>query len=106
MDLTQRLASLKGFEWDDGNRSKSLSKHDVQSGEAEEAFFNRPLLVHADQGHSGEEERFQLLGRSAVGRRLFVAFTIRGKLIRVILARDQSRQERRIYEKVEGHSEI
>jgi uncharacterized DUF497 family protein len=104
MDLMRRLASLEGFQWDEGNRSKSRFKHDVRPGEAEEAFFNQPLLVRVDQGHSGEEERYQLLGRSAVGRRLFVAFTIRGKLIRVISARDQSRQERRVYEEAEGNS--
>lgn len=106
MELTRRLASLEGFEWDEGNRSKSRFKHGVRPGEAEEAFFNQPLLVQVDQGHSGQEERFQLLGCSAVGRRLFVAFTIRGKLIRVISARDQSRQERRIYEEAKGDPKV
>jgi uncharacterized DUF497 family protein len=37
------------------------------------------------------------LGESDAGRLLFVAFTIRGRLIRVISARDMSRKERRIY---------
>ncbi|HVV68535.1 MAG TPA: BrnT family toxin [Gammaproteobacteria bacterium] len=32
------------------------------------------------------------------GRQLFIAFTIRKKLIRIISARDMSKQERGIYE--------
>ena len=99
MDLMRRLATLEGFDWDRGNRDKSRFKHGVQPAEAEEAFFNHPMLLLEDPAHSGAEERFKLLGRSSAGRRVFVAFTIRGKRIRVISARDQSRQERRIYEK-------
>lgn len=106
MNLAGRFASLEGFEWDRGNRSKSRFKHGVQPAEAEEAFFHRPLLVQTDHAHSALEERFQLLGRSASGRRLFVAFTVRGKFVRIISARDQSRQERRIYEKTEADPEI
>jgi uncharacterized DUF497 family protein len=106
MDLRERLASLEGFDWDRGNRAKNRFKHGVEPAEAGEAFFSQPLVVQADAGRSGKEERFQLLGRSAAGRRLFVSFTIRGKLVRVISARDQSRQERRIYEKVKADPEI
>ena len=106
MDPKKRLASLEGFDWDDANRSKNYLKHEVQPGEAEETFFNQPLLIQMDSVHSSAEERYKLLGRTAVGRTLFVAFTIRGRLIRVISARDQSRQERRIYEKIEANPEV
>jgi uncharacterized DUF497 family protein len=106
MNLKERLVSLEGFDWDRGNRAKNRFKHGVEPAEAEEAFFSQPLVVQIDPGHSGGEERFQLLGRSVSGRRLFVSFTIRGKLVRVISARDQSRQERRIYEKVKADPEI
>lgn len=106
MDLIKRLVSLEGFDWDRGNRAKIRFKHGVEPAEAEEAFFHQPMVVQVDQNHSGIEERFQLLGRSASGRRLFVVFTVRGKLIRVISARSQSRQERRIYEKAEAHPEV
>jgi uncharacterized DUF497 family protein len=34
------------------------------------------------------------------GRRLFIAFTIRGEKIRVISARDMSKKERSIYEQI------
>lgn len=106
MALTPHLASLEGFDWDRGNRSKNRFKHGVEPAEAEEAFFHRPLLVKVDPKHSASEERFQLLSQSAAGRHLFVAFTVRGKLIRVISARAQSRKERRIYEKAEADPEV
>jgi uncharacterized DUF497 family protein len=99
MNRMPRPESFEGFDWDKGNLSKSRFKHGVAPAEAEEAFFNTPLLLYGDPKHSGLEERFQMLGRTAAGRRLFVAFTVRGRLVRIISARAQSRQERRIYEK-------
>ncbi len=47
--------------------------------------------------HSEHEERFYALGQTDVGRRLFVVFTLRGRRIRVISARDVSRKERKVY---------
>ena len=38
-----------------------------------------------------------MLGRSDAGRELFLIFTLRGDLIRVISARDMSRAERKVY---------
>jgi len=85
------------FDWDDGNVEKSWRKHGVRASECEEIFFNQPLLVHDHPRHSREEQRCLTLGRTQVGRRLFVAFTQRGDRIRVISARDMSRGERRSY---------
>jgi len=39
-----------------------------------------------------------VLGQTNAGRLLSVVFTIRGALVRVISARDMSRNERRLYE--------
>lgn len=94
------LAAILGFEWDAGNARKSEAKHHVTQAEAEQTFFNEPLVVVADLAHSGSEERFLALGSTDVGRRLLVCFTVRGNdpLIRVISARDMNRKERRRYE--------
>lgn len=91
---------LKGFDWDEGNQRKSAAKHDVSQSEAEQIFFNEPLLVVPDPGHSASEPRFHALGRTEQGRSLHVTFTLRGggSLIRVISARDMSRKERAIYD--------
>jgi hypothetical protein len=87
----------EGFEWDSGNVAKN-DKHGVEPEEAEEMFFNEPLLVHEDEKHSKSEKRWHALGRTA-RRQLFVVFTVRGKLIRVVSARPMNRRKRAIYEK-------
>jgi uncharacterized protein len=89
-----------GFEWDAGNDRKSVEKHGVSNGEAEQAFLSEPLLILEDERHSGEEARFHALGRTAEGRRLQITFTLRrdGELIRVISVRDMSARERKAYE--------
>jgi hypothetical protein len=91
------LARVSGFEWDEGNDTKNWRKHDVTNQECEEAFFNQPVLVLDDEAHSETEERYYLLGRTNSARELFVVFTLRGSLVRVISARDQTRTERQRY---------
>ncbi len=98
-DLSELLASVEGFEWDAGNSGKSLERHQVTQSEAEEAFFNRPVVVVDDSRHSTLERRFAVHGVTNGARALTVIFTIRGVLVRVISARDMSRKERREYEK-------
>lgn len=48
--------AVVGFDWDVGNLGKN-SKHGVENREAEEVFFNQPLLVTPDDIHSGDEIR-------------------------------------------------
>jgi len=88
---------FEGFEWDSGNVAKN-DKHSVEPEEAEEIFLNEPLLVLEDEKHSKLEMRWHALGRTAK-RQLFVVFTVRGKLIRVISARSMSKREKAVYEK-------
>lgn len=90
---------VEGFDWDAGNARKSERKHGVSQIEAEQVFFNRPLIVADDTRHSGAEPRLHALGRTDAGRLLHVAFTLRrqGTLLRVISARDMHRKERAVY---------
>ena len=97
MKWEERLAECAGFQWDAGNSAKIWDRHQVMPSECEELFFNRPLIVGSDEPHSTGEERFYALGRTDGGRLLFAVFTIRGRLLRVISARDMSRKERRIF---------
>ena len=94
------LSRIEGFDWDEGNRRKSVEKHDVSQAEAEQIFFNDPLLIIEDISHSIREIRLHALGRTDVGRLLHVSFTLRaeGRLIRVISARAMHRKERIRYE--------
>lgn len=101
------VANCEGFEWDEHNTFKSWRKHLVTPQECEELFFNRPLVIAADERHSDVEDRFFALGITDASRRLFAVFTVRKKLIRLISVRDMSRKERKefeIYEKTEKHS--
>ncbi len=93
-------ARVAGFDWDAGNARKSADKHGVTQAEAEQAFFNQPLLVLSDDRHSALEQRFQALGRTEAGRRLQITFTLRrnATLIRVVSARDMSAKERVVYD--------
>ncbi|MEQ8803678.1 BrnT family toxin [Haliea sp.] len=90
---------VTGFQWDAGNARKSVAKHYVTQAEAEQIFFNQPLLVVEDVKHSQQESRLHALGRTDDDRRLHVTFTLResGSLIRVISARDMHRKERAFY---------
>ncbi len=92
--------AIVGFEWDSGNGRKSEAKHGGSQAEAEEIFFNAPLLIGSDEKHSEKERRFLALGKTNRARALAVVFTLRqdGTLIRVISARDQHRKERSLYE--------
>jgi uncharacterized DUF497 family protein len=84
-------------EWDEGNSEKNWHLHRVSRAEAEGVFFNRPILVAPDAGHSEKEVRYAALGATNRARLLTIVFTVRGSRVRVISARPMSRRERRIY---------
>lgn len=96
------LRSITGFNWDDGNARKN-EKHGVSMAEAEQVFFNAPLLLLEDSAHSQQEPRLHALGKTDEGRNLHISFTLRqsGTWIRVISARDMHRKERVIYEQAD-----
>jgi uncharacterized protein len=98
MDIDKVLSLLIGLEWDEGNFLKNWEKHHVSAAECEQVFFNRPLLTKEDADHSNSEARFFALGQTDSGRRLFVVFTVRSNLLRVISARDMSRKERKVFQ--------
>jgi uncharacterized DUF497 family protein len=78
-----------GFDWDAGNRWK-CQRHGVSLEEIE-TLFSGEVKVAPDVPHSAREQRYIAVGRNAVGRPLFVAFTLRTsngrRLIRPISAR-------------------
>ena len=91
------LTLIESFEWDEGNARKN-EKHAVTASEAEQVFFNQPLLMLEDAKHSQAEPRFHALGITHTTRKLHITFAVRGTRIRVISARDMHRKERKIYE--------
>lgn len=101
-----QLINCQGFQWDSGNADKNQLKHNVSQAEAEQAFFNEPLIVKEDPKHSSVEPRYYALGQTSIGRRLFIVFTIRDNMIRVISARDMNRRERKVYEDAKTNSSV
>jgi uncharacterized DUF497 family protein len=69
--------------------------------EAEQVFFNAPLLVVEDIKHSQQEIRLHALGKTDASRCLHITFTLRqgGRLIRVISRRDMHKKESVFYDK-------
>jgi uncharacterized protein len=96
------LENCYGFDWDESNAHKNWEKHQVTPEEAEDIFFHAPLVIRRDIRHSQVEKRYYALGETAIGRRLFVVFTIRRKLIRVISVRDMNHNEMETYERYEA----
>jgi len=97
--LPAEFAAVTGFEWDEGNSMKN-EKHSVSDAEAEQVFFNEPLLVLEDSAHSASEARWHALGQTSEHRLLHVTFTLRadGTRVRIISARPMHRKERKAYE--------
>lgn len=94
-----QLQKVAGFQWDSGNSRKSVDKHQVSCEEAEQVFFNHPLLLLEDPLHSKRGLRIKAFGKNNEDRLLTISFTLRGNLLRVISARPMNRQERKVYEK-------
>ena len=96
--MSDVFSRFVGFQWDEGNSDKNLTKHNVQNWESEQIFFNNPLLVLDDPKRSLVEQRWAAFGITDAERLLVVVFTRRGKQIRVISARDMNRKEKKFYE--------
>jgi hypothetical protein len=89
------------FEWDDAKAFANVEKHGITFGEATEVFYDPNALEAHDTEHSGDEDRFVIIGYSA-RRLLFVVFAQRlGNMICIISARKPTPTERALYEKGE-----
>ena len=93
------LSIIVGFDWDNGNSRKSGEKHNVN--QAEQTFFNDPLLNLLDDKHGNKEIRNHAYGKTDKDRKLHITFALRleDTLIRVLSARDMHRKERMTYDK-------
>lgn len=94
------------FEWDKGNVDKNWAKHKVAVQEIEQVFYGEESFIFEDAKHSTTEKRYALFGKTEQGRTLSIVFTIRREKVRVIMARNMSRKERRDYEKIKINSKV
>ena len=87
------------FEWDKQKAKANQRKHSISFEEAS-TVFDDPLAVNFDDpDHSTEENRYLIIGLSAQGKLLFIAYTDRNNKIRLISARLVTPKEKRSYER-------
>jgi uncharacterized protein len=85
-------------EWDKVKAAGNFLKHGVSFEEAK-TVFDDPLYVDFyDPAHSESEERYLIVGVSSQKRLLIVSYTERGNSVRLISAREVTRNEREAYE--------
>jgi uncharacterized DUF497 family protein len=84
------------FEWDDSEAAIDLRNHKITFEMARDVFSDPFIVEWIDEGQDKSEERFAALGM-ANNRILFVAYTMRGDVIRIISARLAEPFERRKY---------
>lgn len=86
------------FEWDPAKARYNLREHGVPFAEAATVFADPLSLTIEDPIHSHDEQRFVDIGRSKRQRLIVVCYTQRGKLIRIISAREPTYGEQKQYE--------
>lgn len=86
------------FDWDPFKERTNLSKHGVSFHEATTAFADPLSDTSVDREHSGEEDRFVVIGMSARRRLLVVSYTERVGVVRLISARLATAREQEMYE--------
>lgn len=89
------------FEWDDEKEQKNLRLHGLEFETATRVFFDPRRIERYDKDSSIGEDRYQTMG--VYENVLFVVYTERGNVTRIISARKAEPFERRIYY---GNSEI
>jgi uncharacterized DUF497 family protein len=87
------------FAWDRRKARTNLAKHGVSFEEAESVFLDESARLIDDPDHSGDEDRFLLLGYSFQARCLIVSHCYResDSVIRMISARCATAQEEEVY---------
>ncbi|BDU73584.1 BrnT family toxin [Mesoterricola silvestris] len=87
------------FEWDPAKAIANKKKHGVTFEEAQSVFLDEFAVQFFDDQHSGDEDRFLMLGLSSGPRLLLVCHCERraGTVIRIISARLATKSESAFY---------
>ena len=85
------------FEWDEDKARKNAKKHRVSFELVEEVFDDHRAVPFEDLKHSHDETRYMMIGMSSVGL-LFVSFTYRNNVVRLISARRPEKWMVKVYE--------
>lgn len=90
------------IQWDTHKSQSNFNKHGVSFEEAATVLFDSEKVEFFDKNHSGNEDRFWIVGKSSIGRVLLVVYTWRRssgqeEYYRIISARIAKASERRLY---------
>ena len=85
------------FEWDDRKAAQNIAKHGIPFEYAVRVFLDPHRLDSEGSRRDYSEERRLTLGKIE-GRLFVVAYTPRGKLIRLISARKANERQQRQYD--------
>jgi hypothetical protein len=86
------------FEWDSAKELANRKKHGVDFRAATKVFLD-PYLIEFDDRNATGELRFNVIGL-VDGRILFVTYTMRGDVVRIISARGAEPHEKRKYHEI------
>ena len=86
------------FEWDSAKERANRQKHGVDFRTAAKVFLD-PYVIEFDDRDARGEPRFSAIGL-VDGRMLFVGYTVRGDVIRIISARGAEPHEKRKYHEI------
>ena len=86
------------FEWDSAKERANRKKHGVAFRTATKVFLD-PYAIEFDDLDAAGETRFSAIGM-VDGRMLFVTYTMRGDLVRIISARGAEPHEKRTYHEI------
>ena len=86
------------FEWDTNKAESNFEKHGVTFQEAATVFGDPLSYTFDDSDHSDKELRFLMVGQSSAGKLLIISHTQREDTIRIISARELTKQERKFFE--------
>jgi uncharacterized DUF497 family protein len=91
-----RLHSISG--WHGAKEQANRKKHGVDFRTAAKVFLD-PYVIEFDDLDDGGELRFNAIGL-VDGRMLFVTYTMRGEVVRIISARGAEPHEKRKYHEI------
>lgn len=84
------------FEWDKSKAKVNYAKHGVSFDLAKGVFKDLLAIEYLDDRQDYDEERFVIIGM-AEGHLLFVVYTERDEVIRIISARRVTKYEQEAY---------
>jgi len=86
------------FEWDSAKDRANRKKHGVDFQTAAKVFLD-PYVIEFDDLDATGEPRFSAIGL-VDGRMIFVVYTMRGDVVRIISARGAEPHEKRKYHEI------